>query len=65
VVAPTPARFGKYPLIMKAWLVGALVLSVPFLLSIAEPGLNLPFLFGVVIFGSNVYWFLIRDRHRW
>lgn len=64
-VTPSPARFGKYPLIMKVWLVGALVFSVPFLLSIAEPGLNLPFLFGLVIIGANVYWFLIRDRHRW
>jgi hypothetical protein len=59
------AGFPKYPLIMRVWIVGALVLSVPFLLTWAKPGLNPAFLFGAVIVGANVYWWLIRDRHRW
>lgn len=36
-VSAEPARMGKYPLIMKVWLAGALALSVPFLLIVMEP----------------------------
>jgi hypothetical protein len=60
-----PARFAKYPLIMRVWIVGALLLSVPFLLAVARPGLDPTFLFGLVIIGFNVYWLVIRDRRRW
>lgn len=60
-----PARLPKYPLVMKVWIVVALVLSVAFLLTWASPGLNPKFLFGLAIVAGNVYWWLIRDRRRW
>jgi hypothetical protein len=59
------ARLPKYPLIMKVWIVGALMLSVVFLLTWATPGLNPTFLIGLAIVGFNAYWWLIRDRRRW
>lgn len=59
------AGFAKYPLIYRVWVVGALVLSVPFLLIWTKPGLNPSFVFGLVIIVFNVYWFIIRGARRW
>jgi len=64
-ISSQPARFAKYPLIMRVWIVGALLFSVPLLLAVARPGLDPTFLFGLAIIGFNVYWLVIRDRRRW
>jgi hypothetical protein len=64
-IAPDPARFSKFPLVMKVWIVGALAISVVLVFSWDRPGLNPAFLFGLAIVAGNVYWLVVRNRHRW
>jgi hypothetical protein len=64
-ITPSAARTAKFPLVMRVWIVIALAISVVLVLSWDRPGLSPTFLFGAAIVAGNVYWLLIRNRHRW
>ena len=64
-ISPSPAPIAKFPLVMRVWIIAALAISVVLVFSWYRPGPDPSFLFGAAIVLGNVYWLLIRYRHRW